>query len=207
MEYKSVCLELQEVPYKDFPGYDTASIACKFRQVIEYEGPVVDDFLELKVLKSYSIFQRGKLIAPFLRGILLSLNAVSTAQKDCDGAEHLVFWPDAFKGHETEIEALKFDGYPDYRPSGQKENMEEGTFRSIADFPHIEIFNAMKDRLSEGKILKRAVLLTETNHALGFLVRGRQIQKTLEGVLKTGISNGSFVYSRRTGTVRLRQVI
>ena len=65
----------------------------------------------------------------------------------------------------------------------------------------------MKDRLSEGKILKRAALLTETNHALGFLVRGRQIQKTLEGVLKTGISNGSFVYSRRTGTVRLRQVI
>ena len=66
MEYKSISLQQQEIPYKDFTGYNTEDIAAKFKAVIEGEGPVVDDFLELKVLKSYSIFQRGSLIAPFL---------------------------------------------------------------------------------------------------------------------------------------------
>lgn len=82
--------------------------------------------------------------------------------------------------------------------------MEDGTFRSIADFPQIEVFNAMKDVLSDGKPLKREDLLTETNHALGFTVKGRQIRLTLESVLKAGISNGTFVYNRRGGTIRLR---
>ncbi len=204
MEYVSVALEQQEVPYKDFVGYDTEAIASKFRSVIDGEGPVVDDFLELKVLKSYSIYQRGSQIAPFLRGVLLSVGAVSTVQIDCDGSEHLVFWPEGFRGHENDIEALKFDGYSDYRPSGQRDDMEEGTFRSIADFPQIEVFNAMKDVLSDGKALKREELLTETNHALGFTVKGRQIRLTLEAVLKAGVANGAFVYNRRAGTIRLR---
>ncbi|MBR2281868.1 MAG: hypothetical protein IJ863_04520 [Spirochaetales bacterium] len=204
MEYKSISLQQQEIPYKDFTGYNTEDIAAKFKAVIEGEGPVVDDFLELKVLKSYSIFQRGSLIAPFLRGVLLSVGAVSTVQVDCDGAEHLVFWPERFRGNESAIESLDFDGFTDYRPSGQKDDMEEGTFRSIADFPQIEVFNAMKDVLSDGKSLKRVDLLTETNHALGFTVKGRQIRLTLESVLKAGIANGSFVYNRRAGTIRLR---
>lgn len=204
MEYRSVSLQQQEIPYKDFIGYDNEDIASKFRAVIEGEGPVVDDFLELKVLKSYSIYQRGSQIAPFLRGVLLSIGAVSTVQIDCDGLDHLVFWPEKYRGHETEIEALKFDGYTEYRQSGQKDDMEDGTFRSIADFPQIEVFNAMKDVLSDGKSLKREDLLTETNHALGFTVKGRQIRLTLESVLKAGISNGTFVYNRRGGTIRLR---
>ena len=106
MEYRSTYLETKEIPYKDFTSYDTQDIAQRFRTVIEGEGPVVDDFLELKVLKSYGIYQRGSLIAPFLRGVLLSVGAVMTRQIDCDGAEHLVFWPERFRGHEEEIEAL-----------------------------------------------------------------------------------------------------
>ncbi len=204
MEYRSVNLEQQEIPYKDFTLYDTEAIASKFRQVIEGEGPVVDDFLELKVLKSYSIFQRGSQIAPFLRGVLLSVGAVCTVQIDCDGQEHLVLWPDRYRGHESEIEALNFDGYTEYRQSGQRDDLDEGTFRSIADFPQLEVFNAMKDVLSDGKSLKREDLLTETNHALGFTVKGRQIRLTLESVLKAGISNGTFVYNRRAGSIRLR---
>ncbi len=204
MEYRSVNLEPVEIPYKDFTGYDKEDISSRFRMVIEGEGPVVDDFLELKVLKSYSILQRGSQIAPFLRSILLSLGAVSTVQLDCDGVEHHVFWPERFRGHEAEIEGLCFNGYSDYRQSGQRADMEEGTFRSIADFPHIEVFNAMKDVLSDGRAVKREALLTETNRALGFTVKGRQIRLTLEAVLKAGISNGSLVYSRRAGTIRLR---
>ena len=160
--------------------------------------------MELKVLKSYSIFQRGSQIAPFLRGVLLSVGAVCTVQVDCDGAEHLVFWPESFRGHESEIEALKFSGYSDFRPSGQRDEMEEGTFRSISDFPQIEVFNAMTSVLSDGRSLKKEALFTETNHALGFTVKGRQIRLTLESVLKAGIANGSFVFNRRGGTIRLR---
>ena len=204
MEYIGTELEVREIPYKDFTGYDRQDIAERFTRVIETEGPVVDDFLELKVLKSYTIFQRGSLIAPFLRSVLLSVGAVCTRQTDCDGQEHLVFWPERFRGHEEEIEALKFAGYTDFRPSGQKEMMPEGTFRSIADFPQIEVFNAMKAVLGETDSIKKENLLTETNHALGFLVKGRQIRLTLENVLKAGTANGTFVYSRRTGTVRLR---
>lgn len=204
MEYTATVLETREIPYKDFTAYDTGDIACRFRQVIETEGPVVDDFLELKVLKSYSIFQRGSLIAPFLRGVLLSVGAVCTTQIDCDGTEHLVFWPERFRGHESEIEALKFDAYADYRPSGQKELMPEGTFRAIPDFPQIEVFNAMKAVISDGNPVKKEELLTMTNHELGFLVKGRQIRLTLELVLKAGTANGTFVYNRRGGTIRLR---
>ena len=190
MEYVSTELETREIPYKDFTAYDTQDIASRFNQVIEAEGPVVDDFLELKVLKSYSIFQRGSLIAPFLRSILISTGAVFTRQLDCDGQEHLVFWPERFRGLETEIE--------------QKELVPEGTFRAIGDFPQIEILNAMRDVLSDGQAVKKEDLLTQTNHALGFLVKGRQIRLTLELVLKAGISNGTFVHNRRGGTIRLR---
>lgn len=204
MEYISVDLQLTEIPYKDFPSYSTDDIASRFKKVIEGEGPVVDDFLELKVLKSYGIFQRGSQIAPFLRKVLLSVGAVTTTQIDCDGSEHLVLWPERFRGHEAEIEALECDLYQDYRPSGKREDMREGTFRSIADFPQIEVFNAMKEQLSDGTSLKKADLLTQTNHALGFLVKGRQIRETLEKVLKGAVANGFFVFNRRAGTVRLR---
>ena len=204
MEYASVELQLTEIPYKDFPSYNTDDIASRFKKVIEGEGPVVDDFLELKVLKSYGIFQRGSQIAPFLRKVLLSVGAVTTTQIDCDGSEHLVLWPERFRGHEAEIEALECDLFQDYRPSGKREDMKEGTFRSIADFPQIEVFNAMKEQLSDGSSLKKADLLTQTNHALGFLVKGRQIRETLEKVLKAAVANGSFVFNRRAGTVRQR---
>ncbi|MBR4426149.1 MAG: hypothetical protein IKS77_00480 [Spirochaetales bacterium] len=204
MEYASVELQLTEIPYKDFPSYNTDDIASRFKKVIEGEGPVVDDFLELKVLKSYGIFQRGSQIAPFLRKVLLSVGAVTTTQIDCDGSEHLVLWPERFRGHEAEIEALECDLFQDYRPSGKREDMKEGTFRSIADFPQIEVFNAMKEQLSDGTSLKKADLLTQTNHALGFLVKGRQIRETLEKVLKAAVANGSFVFNRRAGTVRQR---
>ena len=204
MEYKCICLEKKEIPYKDFTSYDTEDIASRFRAVIEAEGPVVDDFLELKVLKSYDIYQRGSLIAPFLRGVLLSVGAVMTRQIDCDGAEHLVFWPGRFRGHEEEIEALKCPSYTDFRPSGQKENMEEGTFRSIADFPQIEIYNAMISLFEGGAELKRSEIITQTNKALGFLVKGRQIRETLELVLRTAIDNKTFIYNRRAGLLRLR---
>ena len=204
MEYIGTELEVREIPYKDFTSYDRQDIASRFRQVIETEGPVVDDFLELKVLRSYTIFQRGSLIAPFLRSVLLSVEAVCTRQTDCDGQEHLVFWPEKFRGLESDIEALKCDVYTDFRPSGQKDQMPDGTFRAIADFPQIEVFNAMKAVLAEGDALKKEDLLTTTNHALGFLVKGRQIRLTLENVLKAGVADGTFVYSRRNGTVRLR---
>lgn len=204
MEYTSVELQLTEIPYKDFPSYNTDDIASRFKKVIEGEGPVVDDFLELKVLKSYGIFQRGSQIAPFLRKVLLSVGAVTTTQIDCDGSEHLVLWPERFRGHEAEIEALECDLYQDYRPSGKREDMKEGTFRSIADFPQIEVFNAMKEQLADGSSLKKTDLLTQTNHALGFLVKGRQIRETLEKVLKAAVANGSFVFNRRAGTVRQR---
>ena len=206
MQYIAQALETREIPYKDFTAYDTGDIACRFRQVIETEGPVVDDFLELKVLKSYSIFQRGSLIAPFLRGVLLSVGAVCTTQTDCDGQEHLVFWPDRMRGLEDDIQALKCSEYTDYRPSGQKDLMPEGTFRAIPDFPQIEVFNAMKAVLADGNPVKKEELLSLTNHELGFLVKGRQIRLTLELVLKAGIANGTFVYNRRGGTIRLRQV-
>ena len=204
VEYIGTELEIREIPYKEFTGYDRQDIASRFRKVIETEGPVVDDFLELKVLKSYTIFQRGSLIAPFLRSVLLSVGAVCTRQTDCDGQEHLVFWPEKYRGLEADIEALRCDAFTDFRPSGQKDLMPEGTFRAIADFPQIEVFNAMKAVLAEGDALKKDVLLTETNHALGFLVKGRQIRLTLENVLKAGAANGTFIYSRRNGTVRLR---
>ena len=204
MEYTSVELQLTEIPYKEFTAYDSEDIASRFRQVIEGEGPVVDDFLELKVLKSYGIFQRGSLIAPFLRSILISTGAVFTRQLDCDGQEHLVLWPERFRGHESEIELLKYEDYSDYRPSGQKDLVPDGTFRAIGDFPQIEIFNAMKEQLQDGSPVKKEELLTNTNHALGFLVKGRQIRQTLEGVLKAGVANGTFIYNRRGGTIRPR---
>ena len=50
MEYRCINLEKKEIPYKDFTAYDREDIAQRFRAVIEAEGPVVDDFLELKVL-------------------------------------------------------------------------------------------------------------------------------------------------------------
>jgi hypothetical protein len=115
-----------------------------------------------------------------------------------------VLWPERFRGHESEIETLEFDGYTDYRPSGQKELMPEGTFRAIPDFPQIEVFNAMKAVLADGNPVKKEELLTLTNHELGFLVKGRQIRLTLELVLKAGVANGTFVYNRRGGTIRLR---
>ena len=73
MEYRCINLEKKEIPYKDFTAYDREDIAQRFRTVIEAEGPVVDDFLELKVLKSYSIYQRGSLIA-HIEGIEYLIN-------------------------------------------------------------------------------------------------------------------------------------
>ena len=47
-------------------------------------------------------------------------------------------------------------------------------------------------------------MLTGTNRLLGFQVKGRQIRETLSNVLKAGIANGTFVFNRRGGTIRLR---
>ena len=82
--------------------------------------------------------------------------------------------------------------------------MEEGTFRSIADFPQLEIYNAMISQFEGGAELKRSEIITRTNNSLGFLVKGRQIRETLEIVLRAAINNKTFIYNRKAGLLRLR---
>ena len=55
-----------------------------------------------------------------------------------------------------------------------------------------------------GAELKRSEVITLTNKALGFMVKGRQIRETLELVLRAAIDDKTFIYNRRAGLLRLR---
>ena len=57
---------------------------------------------------------------------------------------------------------------------------------------------------SENPEIKRNDIITLTNKALGFLVKGRQIRETLEQVLRKAIADKTFIYNRKAGLLRLR---
>ena len=164
----------------------------RFKKVIEFEGPINDDLLQLRVLHSFDVKQRGKNIQKFLDDILLKMDVLKTIQVDCAGQQHYVFWPERYNKYGNEVEAK----YIQFR----KPNEDEASKRGISDYPQVEIRNAMLSLIREkGKYLKEP-LIEDTAKLLGFKRLGNAIIETLNQVFDAAVLSGkikldsSFMY-------------
>lgn len=158
---------------------------ARFRQVIETEGPIVDDLLELRVLNSFGVKKRGKNIKQFLDDILSNMDVLKTCQKDTANDAHYVFWPSRYNEYGKNVESH----YCQFRvPSN-----DESTKRSIQEYPQIEIGNVMMALLREnGRYLKEP-LLEDTAKKMGFRRMGKDIVDTLVLVFNSAVLDGKIV--------------
>ncbi len=164
----------------------------RFNKVIEFEGPIIDDLLQLRVLHSFDVKQRGKNIQKFLDDILLKMDVLKTSQIDCANQIHYVFWPERYKKYGKDVE----NKYIQFR----KPNDDDASKRAITDYPQVEIRNAMLSLIREkGKYL-REPLIEDTAKLLGFKRRGTAIIETLNQVFDAAVLDGkiktdsSFMY-------------
>ena len=170
----------------------------RFEQVIEYEGPIIDDLLELRVLKSFGVMRRGKSIKPFLDDILLKMDLLKTVQIDASNERHYVFWPNKYREFGDQVE----DHYWQYRCS----SVDDGDAkRSIQDYPQVEIRNVMVDLIKQkGGYLKES-LLEETTRKLGFKRSGSEITDTINIVYNAARLAGIIVLDEKTGTLIIQE--
>ena len=164
----------------------------RFNKVIEFEGPIIDDLLELRVLHSFDVKQRGKNIQKFLDDILLKMDVLKTIQVDCANQNHYVFWPERYNKYGKDVE----NKYIQFR----KPNEDDASKRGIQDYPQVEIRNAMLSLIKEkGKYLKQP-LIEDTAKLLGFKRLGTAIIETLNQVFDATVLDGkiktddSFMY-------------
>lgn len=169
---------------------------ARFREVIEFEGPIIDDLLELRVLNSFSVKKRGKNIKPFLDDILNKMDLVKTVQIDSSHENHFVFWPERYRQYGDQIE----DNYIQFRCSSDGDDEEKK--RSIQDYPQIEIRNVMVSLIKEkGSYLKDS-LLEDTARKMGFKRIGSGILDTMNIVFDDALLSGKIIKDQTNGTLK-----
>lgn len=166
-EYVACRIRKRYLSSEDFVKVDPNQIRTKFLKVIETEGPVLDDLMQLRVLKSYGLAKRGCNIQPFLDSIMDTLDCRFTEQTDYLGTVHKVFWPDG----------LLPEDYGDYRPSCEERI-------DITDYPEKELENVVRAVVENEPSLKGEEIAREAMERLGYSRKGAAIDATLSGIIQ-----------------------
>lgn len=170
----------------------------RFKQVIEFEGPIIDDLLELRVLNSFGVKKRGKNIKPFLDDILKKMDLIKTVQIDASNERHYVFWPERYREYGDQVE----DHYWQFRCSSADDDDKK---RTILDYPQIEIRNIMIYLIREkGGYLKDS-LLEETARKMGFKRIGSGIMDTMNIVFNEATLYGKIIVDEKSGALRIEE--
>lgn len=187
-EYVICELPYDQIKPNDFLNIEPEFIMKKIEQVIEKEGPILDDLLEMRVVSSYGIKKRGSNIRKYLDDILFSMDTVRTEQVDIAGKSHSVFWPESYRdfGNSIEEKFILFRNPP--LDSSELNSVK----RSISEYPQVEIRNAMAMHIRNLGPTLQVNLLREISNKLGFKRSGSEITETLELVLKNALSSGFF---------------
>ncbi len=196
--YRECELDLTPVDSTKVVRQPKEAFESKYKQVVEVEGPIVDDLLELRVLYSFGVKKRGKTIKPFLDEILHSMNLLKTEQIDIAGEKHYVFWPDSYKEYGSDVEKH----YVQFRVSSENDRKK----RQIQDYPQIEIRNIMITLLKEKGGFFKDTLLEETCRKMGFKRAGKGITDTLNLVYNSAVASGEII-EEGTGKLAAKQDI
>ena len=196
--YKAIELDYLPIESSKLTRQPPQVFESKFRQVIEFEGPIIDDLLELRVLNSFGVKKRGKNIQPFIDEILEKMNLVKTIQTDSNNEKHYVFWPEKYREYGEQVE----DNYKQFRCSSDGDDEEKK--RPIQYFPQVEIRNVMIALIREkGGYLKDS-LLEDTARKLGFKRIGSGIMDTMNIVYSDALLAGKILLDQ-TGTLRIEE--
>lgn len=191
----------------EFNETDTMSVAevkhlkpeqfvARFRSVIEGEGPIAEELLELKVLRSFGPKKKSPSLKPVLDEHLRSAGFITTEELDGEGNRQFVYWPEKWRGTE-DIESA----YTQYRRNGE----QEGEKRQVGDIPRIEMLNAMYAVLQSKGTLMKEDLLKETSLALGFKGRSASVQKALESTIEQGLASARLAVMDEFGRIGIGQ--
>lgn len=184
-EYKICELDLLPIDSNKLLKQPIEVFEPRFKQVVEFEGPIIDDLLELRVLNSYGLKKRGKNIQAFFDTILSKMDFLKTVQIDSSKERHFVYWPDRYKEFGENVE----DHYSQFRLS--PEDIEPSMKRSISDYPQVELRNVMLSLLVEKGGYLKDTLIEDTAHKLGFKRIGSEITETLNITF-----NGAILYGK-----------
>ena len=197
--YKACELDLLPIDSTKLTRQSPQVFESRFKQVIEFEGPIIDDLLELRVLNSFGIKKRGKNIKPFLDDILNKMNLIKTVQVDSSNERHYVFWPEKYREYGDQVE----DYYKQFRCSSDGDDEEKK--RTIQDYPQIEIRNVMISLIREkGGYLKDS-LLEDTARKMGFKRIGSGILDTMNIVYNDALLSGKIIKDQTTGTLVIEE--
>lgn len=193
-EYVECKLPYDELPPSKFLNFDENLIANKMKKVIDVEGPIIDDLLEMRVANAYGIKKRGKNIREFLDSILEKLNAVHTTQIDTEEEVHNIYWPESYRDSLDTIDKK----YISFRTPSETNDSKK---RQIKEYPQIEIRNAMASHIKISGPMVKETLIIETCNKLGFKRIGREISDTLELVLNNTLNSGYFKRDEENGRI------
>lgn len=167
IEYTPAKLRKRNLTPDQFLKSDPKYIAERFDKVIQAEGPIVDDLLQLRVLNSYGMKKRGCNLQPVLDRIMDSLDNPFTLQTDYNGVEHKVFWP----------EGVSEETYETFRATcSQRDN--------IVYYPQAELRNIFIYIKGLHPELSGEELLREAMDILGYKRKGAAIDATLNTVVE-----------------------
>ena len=202
--YQICSLDVDKMDPNDFCSLETDLIEQRYKKIIMFEGPIVDDLLEKRVCNSFGLKKRGKNIRAFMDDILNKADFVKTKQIDTEGTEHLVLWPDSYREYGNDVE----NHYTQFRKNPTKirntEEYEEDTFsRAIQEYPQIELFNVMTSLIKDTGGYIREVLIHSSISKLEFKRKGNIIIETLGLVLKNALLEGKLYKNNETGRIEI----
>lgn len=186
-EYKICELDLLPVDPNKLLKQPIEFFEPRFKQVVEFEGPILDDLLELRVLNSYNLKKRGKNIQALFDQVLSKMDFLKTVQIDSARERHYVYWPDRYKEFGENVE----DHYSQFRLS--PDDVDSSMKRSISDYPQVELRNIMLSLIQEKGGYIKETLIEDTAHKLGFKRIGSDITETLNITYNDAILNGRII--------------
>lgn len=179
LPYQACRLDMDPISPSAFPSVDPLLLLSKLEQVIEQEGPIIEDLLQARVLRSFKIQKRSPAIQETLNRMLSNLSSPRTIETAIDQFPHKVFWPKAYNGKDPA------QSYREYRTQGPEK-------RSIEEIPQIEIRNCMLSLISlHGELAEN--LKDQAMKKLGFSRKGSSIQAIMDLVYSNALEERSII--------------
>nr|WP_321298882.1 DUF4011 domain-containing protein [uncultured Sphaerochaeta sp.] len=192
--YISITLAINNlIKISDF-GSDKMLPAINFKidNLIDQEGPILDDWLEKKLVYSFGIKKRGGIIQEKLNAIMTTRNDIFTIQSDIYGFEHKVYWPPEYDSVDKRLDYSKFRVYDNASSVESK--------RDIKDIPEAEIQNCMRYLLLKNGEMMFSELCNGAAEEFGYKRQGQAIKETMKKVLEALVRDAFFV--QEAGIIR-----
>lgn len=182
LDYQAYEFEVvDKITPDEFLDLPETQLIPRYKDVIEGEGPILEDLLEQRVLKSFGLKRRGQNIKPILDNALLHGNFVATQQVDLEGHPQRIYWPEKWR-NVGGIEST----YKQFRRN-REDASAEGK-RQVFEIPQVEILNAFLSTIESNGSTMENELVRKTVESLGFKSKGANILGIMGMVLRNGIS-------------------